>query len=316
MAEIPHNPDAQPVSPEPSIPTPTPSLVPKVPQAPASEIPIAPTEMHPAVHTLQSDLDRIMTATDPARVQEMLTNARENEAYEKDELDKGIARTWLSKGALILVFLALIGIGYGIVYYTRLTVPVEDTGGVGVFPSTLVQAAQTTSITDALTAARTDQTLEDLRPALVPIVTDTTSETLLTPTQLFAYIGGAAPEPLIQTLSVLRIGVVQIDSEVIPFIIGATTDLEVTAKELQNAEPQLVTIFARALAIDQSTPVGGTFTSGYRYNLPVRILERALPGTDEKAITLLYGYPTDNIVVITTDQVALKAVYDTIISQQ
>ncbi len=280
--------------------------------------PEAEEKKHPLSHDYQEDLARVMNATDAKVVQELLQDAREREAAEIEAVEETKERKWYGVSSLILVILTLGVLGYGTYYYMHLTVKIQPAVSVGVFQSTGNIAVGSTSIAEVLKTQQLDTTLPENRPVLINLVTDTASNTLLSNSQLYSFIGATLPEPLQSAISVARLGVINTGTTVAPFIIASVPDPEKASKELSIAEQSLLPYFYQALGIDiagYDTTVPHPFESQYFYNLPVRTLSTTTIETGEKTLLFLYGYATNNTIVITAHPEALKAVYDTIINQ-
>lgn len=276
-------------------------------------------EQHPIAQTYQGDLAKAMDATDARVVQELLETAREREAIEKDEATKQAQRGWYIAGSIILLVLAVAASVYGVYYFMRLTVPVEKTFSVGVFPSTDVIVAPATDVRTVTKNLSLDTSLIEGRPTLVSLVEDDSSLRLLSVESFFSFIEAAPPEPLTASIDTIRLGAMRGEGEVTPFLIAAIPDPEVASKEFLLTEPELLRYFYRALGIDISshlTEIGKGFVREYVFNLPVRTLYGAPKDGEEPKVVLMYGYATDNIIVITQKPEVLKAIYETIIRQR
>jgi hypothetical protein len=269
-------------------------------------------------HTYQDDMAQAMNATEAPIVQEMLADARERDALAAEEVEEHKERKWYSITSLLLIGLTLVVIGGGTYYYTHLTVPVQPVMSVGIFPSTANIVASTTTIDRVIATFSAPTTLPEGKPTLVNLVTDAQTNTLLSDTQLFSFMGASVPEPLQSAISVARLGLLNTGSTVVPFIIASVPDPEKASQELSNAEPTLLQLFSKPLSIDLTqyqSDEGQPFQSQYFYNLPVRTLSTGVSVTAPQSIILLYGYVNNNTVVITTQPVVLQAVYNAIINQ-
>ena len=156
------------------------------------------------------------------------------------------------------------------------------------------------------------------KPLLINLVTDDTTKTLLSNSQLYAFIGATVPEPLQSVISVARLGILNTGKDIEPFIVISVSNPETASKELGIAEQNLLQMFGPALGINLSTiqtQVGQTFQSQYFYNLPVRTLSSVATTASPQQMLFLYGYVNNNIIVISAKPEALKAVYDTVINQ-
>ncbi len=306
-----------------AVPTPEePAVAPVAPTAVEQEAapePLVPIPEHQVlVHTYEDDLARSMNVSDAKVVQELLTSAREREGILKEEVQKRKARGWYTTGAIILILSALASAGYGVYHYTRLTVPVQQSVSIGVFPSTAPIDASTTSIEAVIAALEADTTLIDDKPYLVDLVSDEKTQVLLNNAQLFSFIGATPTEPFATSLGVIRLGVMNTANGTVPFLIASLPNPEIANKEFLIAEQKLLFMFSKALDITTATIAPETsqeFVGEYRYNLPVRVLYTTNT-VGVRGLTMLYGSATDNIVVITTTPEILKAIYDTIIRQQ
>lgn len=270
-------------------------------------------------HTYEDDMARAMDATDAQVVQELLANAREREAIMKEEQVKRHQRGWYTAGAIILLILALGALAYGVYHYTRLTVPAQKSLSVGVFPSTDIIVASTTDIATVLETTLADTTLTEERPYLVSLVVNENNPTLLSRQEFFSFIEATPTEPFIAAIDTVRLGVINIGKETVPFIIVSVPDPEIASKEFLIAESKLIEMMHKALHVDlatQTLQAGKGFTSEYMYNLPVRTIRYTDPLDNQERTLLLYGYTTDNTVVFTTRPEVLKAIYETIVRQR
>lgn len=275
------------------------------------------TPPKPILHTYQDDLAKAMDTTDAAVVQELLADAREREHRQEDERTRKKQRGWYTLITILLTLFALGIGGYGIYHYKNLTVPVEPTVSVGVFPETTPFAISDTDIRTLLTTLQTTALPRENTPTLVQLVRDAQTNTPLSKQELFSFFESKTTEPFLASFGVLRLGVVTVGAKTVPFLIGSVEESERTSKELLIAEPDLLRMLYNPLGISLSQygeSIGNTFTQEYMYNLPTRTLTLEKEG--EKAMVLFYGYATENVVVFSTDYEVLKQVYDTIITQQ
>ena len=278
-----------------------------------------PIEEHHLMQTYENDLAKAMNTTDATVVAELLDSARTREATLARTAHQRRARGWYVIISLLFILIAAAASVYGVYHYLHLTVPVQQNVSVGVFPTTTPIDTTTTDITQTVATVVADATLPSSKPTLVPLLSDSTIRAPLSVSQFFAYINANPSEPFVAVFSLARLGVVNLENRNVPFIIGSVPNVDVASKELLIAEPDLVRMFYHALNIDltsHQTEVGKGFTSEYMYNLPVRVLRSSNPTTGESSVVLLYGYVSDNTVVITDTPLVLKAVYDTIIAQQ
>lgn len=275
-------------------------------------------ELHtaPILHTYQDDLAKAMDATDATVVQQLLADAREREHRQEDEATRKKQRGWYTITTILLILLALGIGGYGIYHYQRLTVPVEQTPSVGVFPQTDPIVASDTDIRVLMATLQTSTTLEEGKPTLVQLVRDTTQTPLSKP-ELFSFFETRASEPFLGSFGVLRLGVLSLGTNTVPFVIGSVPDPEIASKELLIAEPDLLRMLYAPLGIplnEYTDLIGKTFSQNYVYNLPTRTL--TVETETGEAMVLFYGYATEGVVVFSTDYEVLKRVYDSVISQQ
>ncbi len=288
------------------------------PEQPQPDVEKVEQEKRIFAHTLQDDLDHAMQAVDPASVQQMFADARSHEAEIIERKTEHKERRWYSMSSFVLILLTLAVLAVGTYLYMHLTVKVIPAQSVGVFQSTQNIDVSTTSIQQVLTNLTISTTLPVGKPELVNLVTDATTNTLLTNSQLYSFIGAEVPEPLQSAISVARLGVLNTGKDVIPFIVASVPDPEKASKELTIAEPGLLQLFYQALGITisgiQINSALQPFQSQYFYNLPVRTLS-GIDNTGKQSMLFLYGYASNNIVVLTSQPQALKAVYDSIINQ-
>jgi hypothetical protein len=282
--------------------------------------PVEPVEQtpKPAMHTYANDLANALDTTDATVIQQIMKEGKEREADEAAAVVERREQAWYKAGAIILILCTLGAGGYSAYYYTHLTVPAEKTPSVGVFPSTTTVVAPDTSITKVLASLGTNETLEDGRPYLIPLVSDERTLTLLSNTALFSFFEANPSEPFLTSFHILRYGVMKQGTVYVPFIIGSTKDTDISTKELLIAEPDLLQMLHKPLGIDltlHAPEIGKSFSGGYMFNIPVRTLRY---DTEEKKgeLLFLYGRASEDIVVFTTAPSALKAIYDSLIQQR
>lgn len=262
-------------------------------------------------------MERAMDTTEAAAVQELLETARAKEAYELEKDTVHRQRKWYSAGAFILIILTLGAVGFGVYYYQSLTVRVVQPPTVGVFQSLAPIDTSVTDISTLIKTLTTNDSLSEGKPLLVPLVD--AAGTALSPDATLGFLQIKAGEPLIATLSLARLGVMNTGTSVSPFLIFSTPTPELATKEFLIAEPKLLEMVAPTLDIDLTVTardIGTSFNSVYMYNLPVRTLKATNVDTQEETILLYYGYATDNTIVVATNPTVLKAIYDTIIRQR
>jgi|GEM_PF-1236556 len=285
--------------------------------APTTDTTVPPPQEPPIlVRTYEDDMARAMNVTDAKVVQELMRNAKEREEFDELEIHNKKARGWYTAGSIILLLVALASLAYGAYYYTRLTVPVTGSVSVGVFSNTEPVPIPDTTIESVLTRF-SESTLTVNKPYLINLVGDTATQAPLTKSAFFAFLGINTTEPFAASFSSVRLGIMDTGEKTLPFIIGSLENPEVSIKEFLIAEPSMLEMFSRSLAIDTTTiapEANKNFVGEYRYNVPVRTLYTT-DTTGLKTLTLLYAFVTDSVVVITTEPSVLKAVYDTILSQ-
>ncbi len=269
--------------------------------------------------TFDDDVSRAMNATDAATVQEFLTTARAREAAEKAFRIGKIRRKWYATFAIFFTVCALASFAYAIYHYYRLTVPVERSVSVGVFPSTPPIVAGETTIEATVAALAVDTSLAQDRPVLVPLVTDGVQLVPISKQDFFSFIKAAPTEPFMYAIESIRLGAMNDGAQTAPFIILSVPDAQIASKEFLIAEKTLLELFSKALGITEesvTTKIGVPFESTYLYNMPVRMLTEIDPETGAKRPVLLYGYATEHVIVITANPASLKAVYDQLIRQR
>lgn len=272
----------------------------------------------PIMHTYAGDLANALDTTDATVVQQILAEGREREEIDAEQKLRGKQKGWYSTGATILIIFSLTAIGYTAYHYSRLTVPAQEKVSVGVFPSTSVVVTNSTDIRSVITSLRGNASLEANKPSLVPLVDNEQTLTLLSNNQLFSFFESKPSEPFLSSFSLIRLGVMNTGVDNVPFIIGATTDTDISTKELLIAEPDMLQLLYKPLGIDISTipqEIGKTFTGEYLFNIPTRTLQYT--NTQGENVPLFfYARVSDSIVVFTTDPSVLKAIYDSLIRQQ
>jgi hypothetical protein len=265
------------------------------------------------------DLANVMNVTDASVVQELLNDARNRESLVVIEEKEKEERKWYSRTSLIIFFLTLGVIAYGVYYYHHLTVPVQPAASVGVFQNSSPIVASSTNLASVLATYTSSTTLPPNKPELIDLISDSKTNTLLTNSQFYSFIGANVPEPLQGVITAARLGVVNINNAVYPFVIMSVSDPVNASKQFGAAESTLLQMFSPALNVDTSVEqrtVGLNFQSQYFYNLPVRVMENIDPTTGNQYPVFLYGYATNNVIVITSQPQVLDAVYNAIISQQ
>lgn len=268
-------------------------------------------------HTYADDLARAMDTTDAKVVQELLAEGREREQNAIEEKTRKKQKGWYQAGAIILALCTALALGYSVYHYRTLTVPAEQAPSVGVFPSTEPLVASTTDIRSLLTTLKA-LPLDENKPTLALLVGDDKTLTLLSESELFSFFEAQPTEPFLASFSIVRLGVMNTETENVPFIIASTKDSEISAKELLIAEPDLLRMLYKPLGIDiakHTEEVGKGFTGEYLYNIPARTLRY---DTKEQSGNLLFFYAraTDNIVVFTTKPEVLKVIYNELVRQQ
>jgi hypothetical protein len=250
-------------------------------------------------------------------LQNLISEGRARENSEKEAVVLARQKSWYRLGSIVLIVFTLSATAYTFFYYMRLTVPVEKSASVGVFPSTEPIATTPGDVRSVLENLKS-KNLEEGKPYLVTLVPDINSQVLLTPTELLSFFESKPSEPFINSFSILRWGSVKVDGGNIPFIIGSVKDAEISTKEFLIAEKSLLQNIYQPLGIDLSKynqEIGEGFVGEYIFNIPARSLRHnSSEGVSE--LVLLYAKVTDDIVVFTTSPNALKAIYENIIRQQ
>jgi hypothetical protein len=270
------------------------------------------------MQTYDTDLANALDATDATVIQEIMAEGKEREKDQAERVVENHQRAWYKAGAIILILCTLGAGGYSVYHYTHLTVVAEKAVSVGVFPSIAPVVTKGATISATLTSLETNETLEDGRPYLIPLVTDEATLSPLSNSDLFSFFEAKPTEPFLTAFSVIRYGIMKQGTDYIPFVIGATKDTDVSTKELLIAEPDLLQLLHLPLGIDLTvhTPeIGKSFEGEYMFNIPVRTL-RYDTATEKGKLLFLYGRASDNIVVFTTSPSALKAIYDSLIQQR
>lgn len=270
------------------------------------------------MQTYQSDLSRALDTTDAKVVQELLATAREKETAGKERAHIRHQKGWYTAGGLILLLLAVAALGYGVYYYQHLTVPVTQQLKVGVFQSTTPVVAGDSSIETSIDSLIANDSLPEGKPFLVPLVSDTRTNAPLSVEDTFKFLKFDASEPFQAAVSLVRLGIINTGTSVVPFVIFSVPNPDVATKEFLIAEPTLLSDLAPSLHINLKThtdEIGKGFVSSYMYNLPVRSVRARNIDTDQETLLMYYGYATDHTIVAATNPSVLKAVYDTIIRQ-
>ena len=221
----------------------------------------SPTSSHRA-HTYADDLARAMNATDAAVVQELLATAREKEATERAYKKQLRQKKWYGFFSFFFIILAAAAMGYTVYHYNSLTVPVEPAPSVGVFPNTAPIVVRNTTIAAVIAQLQTTTDLDTQKPYLVPLVNDEQSLLPISKNDFFNFIEADATEPLIASMDIIRLGVLNKEGEVIPFLILSVRDPQIASKEFLIAEPELLELFGKALGItkeEQEKEIGRTF---------------------------------------------------------
>lgn len=275
------------------------------------------TEQKHTSHTYADDLAQAMDATDATVIQQIITEGKAREEMEARTLQDRKQRAWYKAGAIILIICTLGSATYSAYHYINLTVPAEKAPTVGVFPSTNPLLASETTIQKVIETLSADTALGEGKAYLVPLVSDQTSLTLLSNSELFSFFGSKPSEPFLTSFSLMRFGVYKKEGTLVPFVIGSTKDTDISTKELLIAEPELLGLLHLPLGIDMTAhkeEIGKEFSSDYMFNIPVRTL-RYNTDSEKGKLLILYGRATDSIVVFTTAPSALKAIYDSLIQQ-
>lgn len=309
MAEIPNTPDRTPegaISPN-AIPTPV--LAVKDSETPAPETGTVGSQQRTLPTTAQkamiahyeNDVASAMSQTDASQIQKFIERAKDEDALQKERTSQYKERALFTTIATLCIIGAIGAFVYAGLHYKSLTVPLVPTVSLGSFQSFGTKVSLATARDSMRTIALQDTAFTVGNAMLVDIVDNTGA--FLSPKELFTYLDIAGTEPFTTSFVVARYGFVKVsDTEVVPFIIGATKDHSIAVKEFLIAEPTMTTLFAGAFMIDQkniAAVVGGGFTQEIAANVPVRILRAQKD--DQRQTTLVYGFPSDSIVVFSTD---------------
>jgi hypothetical protein len=263
----------------------------------------------------EADVANAMSQTDASQIQKFIQRAKDDEIEQKERALRSTQGRLLSTIAVICLIGAIGGFVYGALHFKSLTVPLAPTVSLGAFPTFSAKIQMSTPLASVLETISKDSTFVVGRPMLVDIVDST--GTLVSPKELFTYLNVKATEPLQTSFVVARYGFVKIsDTQVVPFIIGATADERIATKEFLIGEPSMTSLFGDAFMLDQSkitAVAGGGFTQEIVANIPVRILRAQKD--DQRQTTLAYGFPSENVVVFSTDTQAFGLIENTIIGQ-
>lgn len=263
----------------------------------------------------EADVANAMSQTDASQIQKFIQRAKDDEETQKERVLHSTEGRILSSIAILCIIGAIGGFVYGVFHFNSLTVPLAPTVSLGAFPTFSTKIPITTPFTTVLDTISKDTAFVIGKPTLVDIVDSTGA--LVSPKELFAYLDIKATEPLQTSFLVARYGFVKLtDTQVVPFIIGATTDQSIATKEFLIAEQTMPALFGNAFMLDQSkiaTIAGGGFVQEIVSNIPVRILRAQKE--DMRSTTFVYGFPNENVVVFSTSTQVFGLVENTIIGQ-
>ncbi len=263
----------------------------------------------PLSRSYAEDLAHAMQATDAKTVQELLTLAREKETVitEAEEEQK---TNWVFILGAMLCF-AAVGIACWFIwnrYQDTRPVPIERTYSQAVFSQLSPIDSSKTDIREVVRTLQTTAPLSFNTPTIVPLVTASSSEPLA-PSAFFTFIEGEVPPSLLSAITAVRLGGIATGDTVIPFIIITGTDQGALTQELRTAEPTLVRTFYRALGITIAAApelLTASFQDEYISNISVRTIHTGNINTP----SLVYGFISDESVVITTNTAAFARIYD------
>jgi hypothetical protein len=203
-------------------------------------------------HTYADDMAKALDATDAKVVQQMMSEGREREENTIEEGKRKNQKRWYKAGAIILFIFTTTSLIYGLYHYRNLTVPAEYAPSVGVFPSTDTILFSNTDIRKVIENLKNNPDVTEGRPALVPIVSDEQSLTLLSVGELFSFFESQPSEPFLASFDIARLGIMNTGTENVPFVIASVNSAEIAAKELLIAEPNLLQMFYKPLGINIS----------------------------------------------------------------
>ena len=314
---------SQPNTPEPQTSTmpigPDEKNAPAVPKIAEKPTALPETLVRHTSHTYADDLSKAMDTTEASTVQELLVNAREMEDAMHQQQKANAEKRWYSLLAACLIAGAVCAAIFNSYYTNSLTVPAEKEVSIGVFPTTTAIVANDTDIRQLTESLKDRKDLPQKKPFLLSLVTDQQSLTPLTSDETLAFAESSLNANLHMTLKNIHIGGYDTGTGIAPFVIAGVSDNEIATKELLIAEPSLLETFYKVLSVpiaDYQDVATKNFVSAYANNIPIRTLSLGNKKTRKSETVILYGYVTDNILVITTSPLALKAVYDTVIRQQ
>ena len=290
-------------------------IIPKKDDVATPPTPQLSTAQKAVIANYEADVANAMSQTDASQIQKFIQRAKDDEEEQKERAVRNTQGRLLSTIAVICLIAAIGGFVYGALHFKSLTVPLAPNVSLGAFPAFSAKIQTTTPLASVLETISKDSTFVVGRPMLVDIVDST--GTLVSPKELFAYLEIKATEPLQTSFVVTRYGFVKLsDTEVVPFIIGATADQSIATKEFLIAESTMPVLFEKALMLDQSkiaVIAGGGFTQEIVSNIPVRILRAQKD--DQRTTTLAYGFPDENVVIFTTENRVFALVENTLIGQ-
>ncbi len=269
------------------------------------------------IHTYQSDLAKSFDTTEASVVAKLIADAKKIEQKKLIEISNAKQKKWYLVGTLILILFGVGSIFYGFYYYKNLTVKTVQKYSVGIFPVTENIFINSTDIREVVRKITTEIIIPENKPTLVSLKKNQENLEELNKEDFFKFLESGTNEPFEKIITTAKLGIINDGNEVNPFLILSTNDAEISAKELLILEPKMLNSFYKVLNIDISKyveEIGGKFESSYFYNIPIRTLYGNMNNMEHQQI-LIYGYPTENIIVITTKPSVLKSIYESIIKQ-
>lgn len=269
-------------------------------------------------HTFADDLAKSLDTTDAPVVQKLLVIAKEREETMRQTKKADTERQWYSIVGLLFIVGALCAGVYTYFYVQSLTVAVQKQISIGVFPATTAIEANTTNIQTLFSGLKDRIDLPEKRPFLFNFIRDKETRLPLVQKDLLAFIEATPDQTVLDTIENVHFGAYDTGLGIFPFIIAGVIDNEKTSKALLIDEPVLLQQLYVSLRIpvqNYVNEVSKQFTSNYIFNIPVRSLSAVNKSTNKSETLLLYGYAGDHVLIIATNPLVLKAVYDTVIRQ-
>ncbi|HSE57036.1 MAG TPA: hypothetical protein VLB02_03050 [Candidatus Paceibacterota bacterium] len=281
------------------------------PEAAVPPAPAAPPHATLA-HSYSEDLAKAMQTTDAAEVQELLSMAREKETVIK-QAEEEKKTNWVFVLGTMLCF-AVSGAVLWFIwdrFEQAQPVPIERVEQPVIFSQLAPIDTTTTDIRETVQHLRTTATLELNTPTVIPLITAAGEP--LSPDEFLKFSEGAIPIGLREQTIALQLGAIATGTTVVPFVLLTGKDQEALTAQLRLAEPELLRGLYRALGIEISELMAlfkTPFADDYVSNAPLRVLRK--PGAEVPVF--LYGFITNQSVVVTTDTAAFQQIYDAAIT--